>query len=70
MSWWRRLLDRLAGPSAGDRGADWEEEPAVRPRNGELQVFECQTCFKIFESGEPGALCPECDSPDVIALSR
>jgi hypothetical protein len=70
MGWWARLFDRLRGVPADDRDADWEEEPALAPRSDEPQVFECQTCFKVFESGQPGALCPECDSPDVIALSR
>lgn len=66
MSWWSRLWDRLRGVA----DPEWEEKPAAAPRSDEPQVFECQTCFKVFESHRPGALCPECDSPDVIALSR
>jgi Zn finger protein HypA/HybF involved in hydrogenase expression len=70
MGWWSRLLDRLTGAAADEPNADWEQEPAAMSRSDEPQVFECQTCFKIFDSKQPGALCPECDSPDVIALSR
>lgn len=68
MSWWSRLLDRLKGTLIDD--GDWVEEPTARSRADEPQVFECQSCFKVFDADRPGPLCPECDSPDVIALSR
>ncbi len=70
MSWWARLLDRLTGADVDEPDTALEEAPAATSRSDEPQVFECQTCFKVFESKQPGALCPECDSPDVIALSR
>ena len=70
MGWWSRLLDRLRGAPLADLDRDWVQEPASIAETGEPQVFECQTCFKVFEAGRPGALCPECDSPDVIALTR
>lgn len=66
MGWWSRLLDRLRGMSGGSS----LDVPAPKSRPHEPSVFECQTCFKVFDAKTPGPLCPECDSPDVISLSR
>jgi hypothetical protein len=63
MGLWEWLSGRLRGAAVN--------EPAGQPSGraaGEPHVFECQACFKIFDS-DTVSVCPECDSPDVRLLS-
>lgn len=66
MSWWSDLLSRLLGTGVDEEDSSKE---APSPLPDEPPVFECQVCFKIFESTESPPLCPECDSADVKLLT-
>jgi hypothetical protein len=65
MSWWSDLLSRLLGPAGEDE--DLVDDTSL-PSN-EPPLFECQVCFKIFESTESPPVCSECDSVDVKLLT-
>ena len=67
MSWWSDLLRRLNGGGQDDE----DESPDVRspaPSDGP-PIFECQACFKVFESERLRPVCPECESTDVKTLT-
>jgi Zn finger protein HypA/HybF involved in hydrogenase expression len=64
MGWWEWFLGRLRGDAVNESAG----QPFARTA-GEPHVFECQACFKIFDSDARAPVCPECDSPDVRLLS-
>jgi hypothetical protein len=67
MSWWSELLRRLGGRQDGEAQGEREAESGAAEDGP--PVFECQVCFKVFESEEQRPACPECDSTEVKALT-
>jgi Zn finger protein HypA/HybF involved in hydrogenase expression len=65
MSWWSDLLRRLTGEQQ-DESVDEVERSSTFDGP---PVFECQTCFKVFDSDRQRPTCPECDSADVKTLT-
>jgi len=67
MGWWSDLLRRLTGDEQREEGESPDVPPPV-PSGGH-PVFECQSCFKVFESESLRPVCPECESAVVKTLA-
>jgi Zn finger protein HypA/HybF involved in hydrogenase expression len=64
---WRRNAD---APQTSLPKGDAATRSNIKELPTEPNVFECQSCGKVFEARRLRPACPECDSNDVSLMSE